>query len=171
MNKQESFESERLLYRGINELDTECLVRWRSEPELIRFFRNPEPITLRSHLEWFSNSYMKNDFRFDFIIFEKSSERCIGTVGVSAIDLSAGACEISYMIAEFDFRRKGFAQEAVSAMMGKMIRENIRTFFAEIHKDNLASINMVRKLGFSFSSQCGDFIMFAIEKQSGVQFA
>ena len=35
MNKQDGFESERLCYRGISESDTDLLVKWRSNPELI----------------------------------------------------------------------------------------------------------------------------------------
>ena len=161
MTKQDIFKSERLSYRGINEKDSDCLVRWRSNPELIRFFRNTEPISLKSHTEWYNNSYKSNNSRFDFIIIEMESNAEIGTIGVNDVDCSAGSCEISYMIGEIVFQRKGYASESVLAMMKRMGQEHISRFYAEIHKENKASIDMIRKLGFAQCSQRDDFIVFA----------
>jgi RimJ/RimL family protein N-acetyltransferase len=165
MNKQDVFESERLFYRGINELDSDCLVKWRSNPELIKYFRNPTPITRENHINWYENLYLNNLSRYDFIIIEKISNRKIGTIGVSFIDYEKDACEISYMIAEFDFQRKGFASEAILAIMSKMNEEKVCNFYVEIHKDNVASIQVCKKLGFAKSSECKDF--FTIFTKSG----
>jgi len=160
MTKFHSFESERLLYKGISEGDTDLLVRWRSDCEVIRYFRSPEPITRQEHLKWLENSYMTNFRRFDFIIIEKLSENAIGTVGANNVDFEGGTCEISYMVAERNFQRKGYASEAVLAIMESMRNEGVRKFFAEIHNENEASIYLVEKLGFSHCSQQDAFSLF-----------
>jgi len=160
MNKHELFESDRLLYKGIDEDDTDILVKWRSDPELIRYFRNSEPITILSHMDWYRNSYLGNEKRFDYIIIDKISGSKIGTVGASNIDFIKASCEISYMIAESDCRRKGFAHEAITAMTSKMREEKVNVFYAEIHCENTASVSLIKKLGWALDSQRGDFLLF-----------
>lgn len=160
LSKQDTFESERLFYKGINEQDDDCLVKWRSNIELIKYFRNPTPIIKGSHINWYKDFYVNNLSRYDFVIIEKLSNKKIGTIGVNVIDYEKYSCEIFYMIAEFDFQRKGFASEAILAMMHKMNEEKILTFYAEVHKENMASIKTVQKLGFSKMSEQGNFSIF-----------
>ena len=160
MDKCSSFESERLSYRGICTDDTDCLVKWRSNPDLIKYFRNPKPITLISHLDWFSNSYLINNSRFDFIIIEKDSGEKIGTVGSNEIDYGNSICQTSHMIAERDFWGMGLSEEAVTALIRKMNTEGIYNFYCEIHQDNLASIHIYEKLGYSYFSQRGNFLTY-----------
>ena len=117
MDKDHTFSSERLCFRGINETDTERLVSWRSDPEIIRYFRQPRPITKESHEQWYSDVYCHSADRFDFVILEAKSQKAIGTVGVNRIDYKNGSCEISYMIAARDCQRRGYAAEAITAMM------------------------------------------------------
>ncbi|MDR2591024.1 MAG: GNAT family N-acetyltransferase [Oscillospiraceae bacterium] len=158
--KNDSFTSDRLTYTGITDDDTSILVKWRSDVDVIRFFKNNEPITVQSHTVWFNDFYLPDDTRYDFIITEKITNSKIGTVSIKDIDYSDHSCEISYMIAENDFQRKGFASEAVIAMMKKMNVEGITTFRAEIHINNTASIKMIEKLGFLFKSQNGEFLQY-----------
>jgi len=178
VNKFDCFESERLLYRGISEQDADSLVKWRSEGDLIRYFKNPEPLTLKGHMEWFNNFYLYDDSRFDFVIMEKAShsgtseharkgirlrksvDSKIGTVGVNVLDYHKKSCEISYMIAEIGARRKGYGSEAVLALICRLKQEGICHFYTEIHGDNLASIRTSEKLGFLQYSQQGDFLLF-----------
>ena len=160
ISKTDFFESARIVYRGINETDTNDLVKWRSDPEIIRFFRNPKPLLLHDHLDWFRNSYLKNNKRFDFIISDKFRAEKIGTVGVSDINYEKNSCEISFMVAEQNYRRKGLASEAIMSLMDRILEEGIDVFFAEIHKDNIASIRTVEKLGYMRSKETDDFLIF-----------
>jgi len=162
MNKQETFESKRLLFKGISEQDFDYLVKWRSNLDLIKYFRNPTPITKESHISWYEKSYLNDLTRYDFVVIDKNSGQKIGTVGVNSIDYEKGTCEISYIIAENDFRRKGFASEAVLTMINKVRMEGILTVHAEIHKENLASIKMIQKLGFNKISEQGDISIFTL---------
>lgn len=148
MNKDSTFMSERLYFRGINETDTDRLVAWRSAPEVIRYFKQPKPLTKENHEKWYENVYCQNLSRFDFIIMEKESKEAIGTVGVGCVNYEKRSCEISCMIAESDFQRKGYAVEAIAAMMKMMMKEDITCFFAEVHRENIASRKTIEKLKY-----------------------
>lgn len=161
MKKDDVFESERLLFRGIQEEDAPVLVRWRSDPEAIKFFRNPRPLTLGGHLNWFSRHYLPDRSRFDFLVLTKAGSIPIGTVGVQSLSLQDGTCELSYMIAERDHQRKGYAKESILAIIRRLETEEIHFFRAIIHRENVASIRTVDSLGFYRFSQEGGFETYA----------
>jgi len=160
MNKDSTFSSEHLLFRGINETDTDSLVKWRSNPKVIRYFRQARPLTKADHEQWYRNKYCQDISRFDFVVIEKNERKAIGTVGVSCIDRKNQSCEISYMIAEPDHQRKGYAVEAISAMMKMMIKEEIYNFFAEIHAENIASRRTIEKLKYTCYREKSPFIIY-----------
>ena len=51
MNKNDIFISERLLLRGVCLLDTDDLVRWRSNAMVNRYFRQSKELTVAEHLQ------------------------------------------------------------------------------------------------------------------------
>ena len=148
MDKNSTFSSDRLCFRGISTADTAHLVAWRSNPQIIRYFRNQHPITRKDHERWYQTVYLWDSGRFDFIVIEKQAKKPIGTVGINHIDSRECSCEISYMIAEPAFQRKGYAVEAIVAMMNTAMREGLHTFFAEVHSQNTASRRTIEKLGY-----------------------
>lgn len=44
------FESNRLCFSEINEADTDALVKWRSDPEIVQHFFDSKPLTHEIHL-------------------------------------------------------------------------------------------------------------------------
>ena len=166
MKKDDTFESERLLFRGINEGDAELLVKWRSDPEVILYFRSSEPITVQKHLYWYERYYRQNLDRFDFIMIQKKSGQLIGTVGASNFRKESSTCEISYMIAEEACRRKGYAVEAIAAIISRLQRDGFFCFYAEIHRENDASIRTVKKLGFQFLEEHPPFCIYRKREDS-----
>lgn len=163
MCKDDKYYSERLYIRGINEQDTDYLVKWRSDPELIQHFRQTKPLTREEHLKWY-HLYSQNVNRYDFMILTKDTSQAIGTVGVNHVDFEQRSCEISYMIAETAYQRKGYAVEAIALMIKTMSNEGIYHFFAEIHQKNTASINTVKKLGFSVFREHFPFVIYHSQK-------
>ena len=96
MDKNYSFKSERLVFRGITREDADVIVAWRSNPANYRNFLNAKPITKEDHLKWFEG-YLTNPARFDFLILEPDGKP-IGTCALS--DITEDSCEISYMIGD-----------------------------------------------------------------------
>ena len=160
MDKNSTFSSERLYFRGINETDTNCLVTWRSDPQVICYFRRPIPITKKDHEQWYRTVYLQDYERLDFIVIEKQSQEAIGTVGANHIDLKERSCEISYMIARVAFQRKGYAVEAITSMMNAMRKEGICHFFVEIHSQNFVSQRTIEKLGYTYCKEQQPFFIY-----------
>jgi len=171
MDKNSTFSSERLYFRGINENDTGTLISWRSDPKMIRYFRRTKPITKEGHEQWYINVYSQAHDRFDFIVIEKKAKKAIGTVGVSHIDYKKSSCEISYMIADPDYQRKGYAVEAISTMMGMMMRENVFKFFAEVHEKNIASRRTIEKLNFIYCREKLPFIIYYRQENTDAAYS
>ena len=100
---------ERVLLRPMREEDAELIVQWRNDPEICRWLFSTDPLTVQSHLEWFRRP--KPD-RLDFVICLNESERPIGTVNFTNIDLQDGKAEAGKMLGERTQSGKGLAKEA-----------------------------------------------------------
>lgn len=158
--KVENIVSERLILREISEEDTDDIVEMRSNEDVYRFFCNPHKITKEEHLNWFRNSYVSNPDRIDFIAVIDESGQSSCKVGVFGIVREKDITEINYILKE-DARGKGYASEAVKAVMDYSVREwNNRNFVAVIHKENIPSIQFIERLGFSAENTEGDFINY-----------
>ncbi|MCL1884772.1 MAG: GNAT family N-acetyltransferase [Defluviitaleaceae bacterium] len=148
-NSTNTFKSKRLNFREIRFTDAENIVRWRSNPETYIYFRNPKPISLEEHINWYENNYLSNPSRVDYIIIEKVTDTPVGIVGVSIVESSG---EISYIIGETDFLQRGFGSEAVNAIVA-YFTGRISVFTAKIHQLNIASIKVAEKCGFVFEKE------------------
>jgi len=142
-------ESPRLWYRGINLGDASNIVRWRSDPQVYRYYRSPGPISIHRHLEWFSSEYCGNPSRAEFIILEKNSHRPIGFAGIYTED--SKDAELGYTIGECSARGRGFATETLGTLVSSFSTLGFSSFFLEIHPKNNASIRVAQKCGFSLS--------------------
>lgn len=141
------FVSSRLYFRGIRKEDSADIVRWRSDPEIYRYFFNPRPVSLESHLQWF-DKYIDDETRVDFIIKDRVGEKNIGVVGLQ--NLSDETVDVAYMIGEKSERRKGFGAEAVKTMT-RFAFENlpIKTIRSVVLNENAASRKLMEKVGYS----------------------
>ncbi|MEG1932129.1 MAG: GNAT family N-acetyltransferase [Pygmaiobacter sp.] len=147
MNKATKISLQRLTCTGISLEDAEDIVCWRSNKQLIKYFRDPQPLTMEKHMVWFQN-YLENPDRYDFIIHCKADNAKIGVLSLSGIWDEKGA-EIGYMIASQTHQRQGFAKESIAGLIEFAQREfGIRKFCTEIHSENFPSIQTVLRLGF-----------------------
>lgn len=154
--------TKRLLLEGLNESHAEAVVNFRSNQAVYKFFKNPRAISLDEHNNWYSNRYLNDDSRMDFVI--KLDEDIIGTCGMLDIDTKKGSMEVSYLLAD-DYQGKGYAKEAVLALMDYgYVAWNIYHFIAVIHKDNLPSIKFIEKLDFKLTNIDGEFVIYEYDR-------
>jgi RimJ/RimL family protein N-acetyltransferase len=149
--KDKTFESKRLSYREISIDDTENIVRWRSLPEIYRCFKRPKPLSVQEHIDWYNQKYISDPTRVEYIILHKESSSPIGLVGVS--NLTSESLEVGYLIGELSHQRRGYAVEAINAVVDKYSNTGVRYYFAEIRADNEASIKTVEKCGFKYDKE------------------
>ncbi len=158
--KVKTIQTDRLLFRGIDETDAKEIVLWRSDPKVYQYFKSPHKITLEEHLNWYNNSYLHNDNRYDWICVEKESLKKIGVFGLTKQNDIA---EISYLLSS-EAQHKGFASEGIIRLVRHAAETwDIKMVIAEIHINNLPSIAVVQKLGFCMISESEDFSIYGIE--------
>ncbi len=158
--KVETIQTDRLLFRGIHETDVNEIVLWRSDPTVYQYFKSPHKITVEEHIKWYNNSYLHNDNRYDWICIEKESFKKIGVFGLTKQNDIA---EINYLLAP-EAQHKGFALEGITRLVRYAAESwKIKSVIAEIHKDNLPSMSVIQKLGFSIMSEGEVFSIYGIE--------
>ena len=75
------------------------------------------------------------------------TRRVIGTVGFHGPPDEAGRVEVGYRV-EPDYRRQGYALEAVAGCSTGRPTQGVHRFVASISPDNEASLSLAAKLGF-----------------------
>lgn len=159
MDKEFQFESERLFYKGIERKDAPILVQWRSDSEIIRYFTNPIALSLSEHIKWFER-YLVDKTRYDFMVIHKKDSKQIGFVGINHIKNQSGF--INYTIGNKEYRRQGYAAEAVSALCDCFYKqEGINQFLSQVHRENISSQKVMRSLKFTKKGEKdGSFIIY-----------
>ena len=152
--------TERIILRGIDESDAEEIVRWRGDPEVYRYFKAPHQITLTEHLDWYHYQYLTSPDRMDWIGLLAENGRKIGVFGLV---FDGDAAEVSYLLAP-EAQHFGYAVEAVRELIRFAFSTGIRQVTAEIHRENSASLNLARRLGFRQMDHKGDFLIYGIEE-------
>ena len=156
----DEIKTERLSFRGIHESDADAIVKWRSDPDVYQYFKSPHQITTEEHLTWYHNSYLSNQNRFDWICIEKASNAKIGVFGLAR---EGNLAEVNYLLA-LEAQHKGYASEGIMALVRYASDKwNTKMVVAEIHQENLPSINVVKKLGFHIVKCNGEFVIYGIE--------
>lgn len=104
--------SDRLELSGITSDDADHIVQWRSDPKLIRYFRNPTSLTMDTHRRWFPN-YLTDPTRLDFIVTEKITGSPVGYAGFQDISFKESSTFVAYLIANQGF---GYGREVVRTL-------------------------------------------------------
>lgn len=89
-----------------------------------------------------------------FMIYSKEYHKVIGTINLMDVSDRAVECkEIGYLISP-NYRRKGYAYEAVSNLV-KLLLDDLKLdmIIAGCFEDNIASKNMLEKLDFTFEGR------------------
>ncbi len=152
--------TERLLLKEITEKDTSLIVKWRSNPDVYKYFLSPYSLGAEEHLRWYYDKYKLDENCFNWMAIIKKTESRIGVFGIRKNECNMQSAEISYILAP-EYQRKGYAQEAVVQLM-KFARYDWRCveIVAEIHVDNQDSLRFARNLGFNYVGRKGEFALY-----------
>ncbi len=151
--------TERLVLSDISEKDAPYIVKWRSDPNVYKYFVSPHKITIEEHLNWFNNRYVYEENRFDWIAFYNNEP--IGIFGIKRDDSSSIVAEVSYILSPM-YYGKGFAGEAVERLISFGKNEwKCCKIIAEIHKDNVSSIHFIERLRFEKDSENDPFVVYS----------
>lgn len=148
MNVSAPFESQRLLFRLLDEGDIEDVYKQFSDPEMCRYFSEPpcDYEEARDIIEHYRNPEGKGHLRYG--LFDKRSGRFIGTCGYHYWDPIRKQVEIGYDIWK-EYWRQGYAAEALPYLIRIcFLHLKAETVYILAHPGNQASIASVKKYGF-----------------------
>ncbi|MDO5382760.1 MAG: GNAT family N-acetyltransferase [Eubacteriales bacterium] len=140
-----------------------CIVREESMGDLDELYKLydslkdcpfVEKLYERDEEEEFTRNYIDNMYRFfDYglwLVFDKATGQLVGRIGIENRDIDGQICqELGYLIGQ-KFQRKHIGYEVCKAIMS-YARDNlgIKRLYSCIDKNNIPSIGLIEKLGFS----------------------
>ncbi len=153
-------ETSRLILRAPRIEDAEEIYkRWASDPEVTRYLCWPRHRSLDTTREFLHSSEEEWE-RWgagSYVIENKDNGGLIGSCGLHM--KAAGRAETGYVLARLAWGR-GYATEALKAVLEEAGRAGVSRIFAMCHPDNTASVNVLEKCGFKFSGKLYRFAKF-----------
>jgi RimJ/RimL family protein N-acetyltransferase len=92
-----------------------------------------------------------------WVIIERATQTVVGDAGFRGLPAD-GVVEVGYSVIP-DRRRRGYASEAAAALVDwARDQDDVETVVAACHRENLASIHTLERLGFARTGMDGDEI-------------
>lgn len=149
------FETERLILRKFEASDADAVFRLRSDPDTMRFIREPQNRDeTRNWIEMVSKYWASERIGFCALI-EKRTKTLAGWCGLWRLK-ETGETEIGYAVAK-EFRGAGLATEAARRLLEygfDVLR--LERIVAVARPENAASRRVMEKLGMSYD-YAGEF--------------
>lgn len=128
----------------------EILLKWRSEPDMVRY--NPvSPVALenmRYQMEMMSSDLSNLNSAEEFRFFMQCKNQLVGTIGLKNINHRMLFGEIGYGVGEA-FHGKGFGTAGLKLFAEKIFAEtSLRRIIAYVAEGNSASRRILEKVGF-----------------------
>jgi ribosomal-protein-alanine N-acetyltransferase len=142
-------ETNRLVLRPLEKRDVDAIFAMRSDPEMMRFIREPQNRTESVNwLKLVSSRWKTEKIGFCAII-EKQTKKLIGWCGIWRLE-ETGELEVGYAIAK-QYWGNGFATEAAIRFLEYSF-EHLKPerIVAVARPENAASRRVMEKLGMSF---------------------
>mgnify|MGYP006273634195 CR=1 FL=1 len=149
--------------RNVRLSDAKLYLQWRNRPDVRRYQRTNREILIDEHLAWFENRlgrlekepfivYFEDDITLGFVRFEwRSQTESEVSILINPTQRGMGY-GIKILSDAISFFSKGFAYHHL---------------FSSVHKNNLASLKLFRRLGFEqINSPKNEFLEFRFELDS-----
>ena len=133
-----------ILLRSMKAEDCDMVYAWQSQPGRRRYSRNPAIPSYEEHCQWMAKT-LENSDRNSFIVEYEGKAAGL----LRADHRGSGIYEVSILIDE-GFEGKGIARAALAAMEAKF--KGV-TFHAEIFDENVKSIQLFTKSGYTYQSE------------------
>lgn len=158
------FRTERLYIRPVCIEDKESMYIYRADTDTNRYLTLiPQSVEdVAAFIEKTSFAINIPGTWFQFVIVEQSSNILIGDIGIHFLDTDSEnkQVEIGYTLNK-DFRRKGYASEALKTIINYLINSlNKHRIIASIDPLNIDSVKLVERLGFRKEAHFVESIFF-----------
>jgi UDP-2,4-diacetamido-2,4,6-trideoxy-beta-L-altropyranose hydrolase len=123
--------------------DTEVIFKWQVSHDTRRYFINTIPPTYDEHRKWMKQKIQNNKDYFNIILFSGVPS---GVLRIEKVDDYHDGYLISILVAP-EFRSKGVGKSALILARDFLPKSK---FYAEVSKENKASINLFLNAGYIF---------------------
>ena len=128
--------------------DTDLIVSWRNKDSVRNHFIYREPFTKEGHLNWI-HTQIEPGHVVQFMIYEASAGRAVGSVYLRDIDREKGVAEYGVFIGEEDALGKGYGTQAAKLVLTYAYEElNLKSVFLRVFADNMRARRSYEKAGF-----------------------
>ena len=135
--------------RKANFFDIEFLWYLRNRPDVYKYFKNPNPVSWRKHIDYIIPVILGSSLK-DIFVIQKSG------IPVGQVRINYETSDVSISVLK-DFRVIGVATKglglAVEIVRGKKKVDKLK---AEIEKDNISSAKLFKEVGFKFKKEKGN---------------
>lgn len=139
---------EKVILREVEEDDLDLIVKWRNDPEILKWLFSYLPLCEAKQRKWYEK-YLNDDTQQTFIIKAKEEKTPIGTIGLTDIDYKNQKAELTIIIGEKEYRGRGLGGEALKLLVKFAFNEmNLRKIKALVFSDNVKAIILYEKCGF-----------------------
>ena len=151
------FETERCRIRPFEERDIEAFMSYRNNLDWMQF----QGFKGKKYLEYKAVLLQQPKFR-EGVQLAIASMQTGELLGDLYLKLEQNACWIGYTVAP-QFARQGLAFEVVSQLLRQLQQAGLTLVKAGVEAQNLASIQLLKKLGFEQIGIDGDELIFQRE--------
>jgi RimJ/RimL family protein N-acetyltransferase len=147
-------ETNRTYIREFTLADAEAVLAFSSNEQVTRYTGDAGLMTsLEDARQVISNIWLKEYKQYGYgrwAVVDKSNDRVIGFCGLKFLP-DVGMPDIGYRFLP-EYWGKGLATETAQACI-KFCKEQlaVTTFFADVMEENTASVNVIKKLGLTFT--------------------
>jgi len=132
--------------RAVEKKDLKQLRDWRNAPEVKKFTREYQELSMRNQLQWLDS--LARDRNTIMFVVETKKGKLMGCSGLTYIDWKNHRAEISIYIGDKKYRGKGYGADVMKTLMAHGFEElNLHMLFGEIFEYNKANIRLFEKCG------------------------
>ena len=151
--------------RDVIQSDSGLILAWRNSELSVKYSKSRSSISTSEHEVWFFNRICQNRSE-PYLMFSQSNSQ-IGVIRFDNLEATS-PCFIVSIIVNPTLTGNGYGTKILQLGCKYMFEEfgPVR-IFAEIHKDNVASLKLFMKINFQVIESNSDFMMleYSLEQQ------
>lgn len=143
-------EGEKVVLRPITKADASAeYLSWLNDDEVIKGLETVKKPYTMAMLEDYIDGVLKNPAAHMFMIFDKKTNKAIGTSKVHNINTAQGTCNLGMIIGDKSYWRGGYGSDALRTTIGYAFNTlGIRKICESVYSNNPAALLMDMKIGF-----------------------
>ena len=143
-----NLDGERIYLRSITHDDTDMIVKWRNQENVIKYFFYRGEFTKESHERWLRERVETGEVA-QFILYLKDGDRPIGCTYIRDIDYINKKAEYGVFIGEADTRGNGIGKEALNLTVDYAFEKlGLHRIYARVLETNKPSLYSFLHSGF-----------------------